>query len=129
MQSETPDRTTSELVALKLRVKELEACLGLNDRNLGSFFKLSASMTNLLGLMLSVPNVTPEMIQTRLRIASESKVAIRRLRVGLDKWAAENEQQPFIIHAKRQMGYWFDEETKKRIRAVTQGVTGVAQAA
>lgn len=117
------ERQSSTVAALQQRVRDLEACLGLNDRHLGSIFKLSSSLTNLLGLLMSVPNVTPDMISTRLRIATDPKVAIHRLRAELDDWATRNKKAPLVIHSKRSLGYWLDDDTKTRIKEVTYGVT------
>jgi hypothetical protein len=102
---------SSETAVLLKRIEELETCLGLHDQNLGVVFKLPRSLAKLLGLLLSTPNVTPEMIQDRLRIATNAKVAVHRLRAGLAAWDVE-------INSKRSLGYWIDSETKARIRGI-----------
>lgn len=101
----------AEIAALKAQIKELEDLLGLHDDNLGVVFRLPVSLTKLMGLLMSVPNVTPDMIQQRLMIATDAKVAIHRLRTHLEEWQVE-------IRSRRALGYWFDDETKKKIRAI-----------
>lgn len=102
------------IAALQARIKDLEACLGLHDNRLAAVFKLSSSMMNLLGLLMSVPNVTPEMISTRLRIATDAKVAIHRLRCALEPWDLK-------IEGKRSLGYWLTTETKEKIDTIVDG--------
>jgi hypothetical protein len=98
-----------EAEALRLRIRDLEAALGQKDEGLANTFKLAPKMTDLLGLLLSLPIVTSDQIDRRLGIASDAKVAIHRLRKELAPWS-------IAIFSKRLRGYWLDDETKAKIK-------------
>jgi len=100
------------LIALQAtRILDLEAMLGLNNPTFGTLFKLSQSQSQLFGLLMAVPNVTSEMVQQRLAIVSDTKVAMHRLRAHLELWG-------IIIQSRRTLGYWLDDETKRRVNAL-----------
>lgn len=105
-------------IALRARIQDLEAALGLNNDNLGAVFRLPAAHAKLLGLLLAVQNVTPEMVQDRLGIVTDTKVAMHRLRSYLTTWAADNQQDAFEIKSRRTLGYWLDDSTKRRMREI-----------
>lgn len=107
---------------LRARIRDLELTLGQSDDNLAVTFRLTPVLNNLLGLLLSLPNVTPEMIRQRLEIAPDAKVAIHRLRKHLEPWDV-------TIHSRRNVGYWLEPETKAKIRAMVADVIGPAAAA
>jgi len=111
-------------IGLRARIQSLELTLGITQNsNIGVIFRLPASLTKLLGLLLSAPNVTPEMV-AELGIVTNTKVAMHRLRNYLDIWSKANGQEDFDIRSRRTLGYWLDESTKKRIRGlVTSEVT------
>lgn len=98
---------------LRARIRDLELALGQSDDNLAITFRLTPVLNNLLGLLLSVPNVTPEMIRQRLEIAPDAKVAIHRLRKQLEPWLGKD-----AIESRRNVGYWLSAETKAKIRAM-----------
>jgi hypothetical protein len=98
-----------ELERLQQRVKDLEGALGQNNENLAVTFKLTPVLNNLMGLLLQLPNVTPEMIRQRLEIAPDAKVAVHRLRKHLKPYGID------IIN-RRNIGYWIEDDTKLRIR-------------
>jgi hypothetical protein len=98
-----------ELERLQQRVKDLQIALGQSNENLAVTFKLTPVLNNLMGLLLALPNVTPEMIRQRLEIAPDAKVAIHRLRKHLEPYSIE-------IKSRRNLGYWLEDETKLRIR-------------
>lgn len=100
-----------ELAALRARVRDLEAVLGQSQEGITATFRLTPVLSNLFGLLLSLPNVTSEMIRQRLEIATDAKVAIHRLRTHLKPWGIK-------VHSRRNVGYWFDDEAKKKIRAL-----------
>lgn len=115
-----------EIATLKARIHDLETALGLHEDHLGVIFKLPKSLTSLLGLLLHVPNVTPEMIQLRLMIATDAKVAMHRLRLAMQPFHAQLGLLPadHLVQSRRGLGYWLDDATKKKIRAlVTPEVT------
>jgi hypothetical protein len=71
-----------------------------------------------LGLLLSVPNVTTQMIEQQLEIANHAKVVIGRLRADLDAYCRGANTPPLVIQGKRALGYWLDKDTKDRIRLI-----------
>jgi hypothetical protein len=99
----------SEIADLKARVRELEAALGQGNKTLAAHFHLSSQNSNLLGLLVALDYVTPEVISERLQIASDAKVALHRLRRSLAEFGIS-------IRARRNVGYWLDPATKVRIR-------------
>lgn len=109
-----------ELAACKARIYDLEAALGIRQRDdIGLYFRLTVQASKLLGLLLAVPNATPEMMQQRIGVG-DTKVAISRLRSALRGHGIE-------IHNKRSLGYWLDAETKLRIKElVTPQVTSAS---
>lgn len=106
-----------EVVQLRARVRDLEAALSQNDHSLALAFNLPPRLSDLLGLLLSLPVVSSEMIRQRLEIATDAKVAIHRLRKHISPYGIE-------IMGRRGFGYWISEETKEAIRSrVTCPVT------
>lgn len=104
---------------LRARIRDLELTLGQANDNLAVTFRLTPVLNNLLGLLLSLPVVTPEMIRQRLEIAPDAKVAIHRLRQHLVPWLGED-----AIESKRNVGYWLSKETKAKIRALMADTGG-----
>ena len=96
---------------LRARIRDLEAALKQNDKSLAITFKLPPVLSNLLGLLLSVPIVTPEMVRQRLEITTDAKVAMHRLRNHLKPWDIK-------IHSRRNIGYWIEADDKHRIKAM-----------
>jgi biotin operon repressor len=94
---------------LRARIRDLELTLGQGDDNLAVTFRLTPVLNNLLGLLLSLPVVTPEMIRQRLEIAPDAKVAVHRLRKHLEPWG-------LAIESKRNVGYWLEHDAKTKIR-------------
>ena len=103
------DDDDDEKAQLRARIRDLEAALGQSNENLAVTFRLTPVLNNLLGLLLSLPNVTSEMIRQRLEIATDAKVAIHRLRRHLEPWKIE-------IKSRRSLGYWLEDEDKEKIR-------------
>lgn len=98
-----------ELERLQQRVKDLEGALGQNNELLAVTFKLTPVLNNLLGLLLALPNVTPEMIRQRLEIASDAKVGMHRLREHLKPFGIK-------IMSRRNLGYWLEDDIKIQVR-------------
>lgn len=111
--------SATEVEALKERVRELEATLGLADPTLIKF-NLSPALRKIMGLMLALPHVTPEMIEERLGIATTAKVAIHRLRHKLKPHGIE-------IKSRHCVGYWFDPDTKEKIRGLTSNSNALTE--
>lgn len=103
------DATTAQIEELEAKVRELEKVLGVKDNDLLVTFKLSPTLNAIFGLLLSQKLVTADMIERRLAIASEAKVAVHRLRYFLKPWEIS-------IESKRNLGYWLTAETKERVR-------------
>ncbi len=104
-------RDDEETVALRDRVRDLESALGQRNEALANTFKLTPKLNNLLGLLLALPIVKGDLIQQRLGIASDSKVAKHRLNQALKPYGIK-------IHSKRLVGYWISDEDKARIKAM-----------
>lgn len=107
---------------LRARIRDLETALGQNDQTLAVRFRLTPALANLFGLLLALPNVTSEMIRQRLEIATDAKVAVHRLRTHLKEWNIK-------VTSKRNLGYWFDDDTKALIRAMVTPVEVTVEAA
>lgn len=100
-----------EKVQMRNRIRDLELALGQRDEGLSATFRLTPVLNNLLGLLLSVPTVTPEMVRQRLEIAPDVKVAMWRLRDRLAEF-------DITIHNRRNVGYWLEDDDKQRIRGM-----------
>ena len=101
----------TEVEALRERVRMLEASLGLPEDTLPNRFALPPALQKILGLLMSLPTVTAEMIEERLGIATPAKVAVFRLRRKLKPYGIE-------IQSKYAVGYWLDPDTKEKVSAL-----------
>lgn len=101
------------------RIAALEAALGKNEvKQLVSTFRIPPSLANLLSMLISTPYVTTEEVEKQLGACKDLKVAICRLRKMLVSYEIE-------IKSRRFSGYWIEEATKDRIRAMlTDKVSG-----
>jgi hypothetical protein len=99
---------------LKARIRDLELALGQGNANLAVTFRLTPVLNNLMGLLVAMPVVTPEMICQRLGIAPDAKVAVFRLREHIAPWG-------LTIHSKRNVGYWIDSADKMKIKRLLAG--------
>lgn len=100
----------TQINLLKERVRSLEAALGQNNPQLHATFQLPKSLQNLLGLLIAVPNVTPDMI-VETRVASNARVAMHRLRTALKPY-------DIPIRQRRALGWWLDPATKSKIEGL-----------
>jgi hypothetical protein len=119
-------KLASELSVAVARIADLELALGLGSDNIGVAFNLPSQLSDLLGCLLSAPNVTPEMITLRLQIATDAKVVIHRLRNALKVWCDAHGIPPFEVQSRRGLGYWLDAADKEKIHAITSGVIAPA---
>lgn len=101
---------------LKARIRDLELALGQGNTNLAVTFRLTPVLNNLMGLLLALPVVTPEMIRQRLDIAPDAKVAIHRLRSHMEPFLGED-----FIKSKRNVGYWVEAVDKVKVKALLAG--------
>jgi hypothetical protein len=99
---------------LKARIRDLELALGQGNANLAITFRLTPVLNNLMGLLVAMPVVTPEMICQRLGIAPDAKVALFRLRKHIAPWE-------ITIHSKRNVGYWIDSTDKAKVKRMLAG--------
>lgn len=113
--------TSAEVDKLRLKVRDLELALGQSNDSLAATFRLTHVLNNLMGLLLALPIVTPEMIRQRLEIAPDAKVAIHRLRKHLEPWGIE-------IGSRRNVGYWLEDTTKAQIRRLITGTIAAMEA-
>lgn len=104
-------KTNNIIEDLKARVRELEGMLGQNDYDLAPVFDLPPNLCKLLGLLLRVDVVTPEMIELRLNIATDAKVAAFRLRKRMFP-------RGVYIHSQYGIGYWMTAENKARVKQI-----------
>lgn len=102
-----------ETTQLRTRIRDLELALGQRDESLAATFRLTPVLNNLMGLLMNVPVVTPEMIRQRLEIAPDAKVAAHRLRKHLEPWQIK-------IQSRRNVGYWIEDEDKLRVRELVR---------
>ena len=100
-----------EKILMRNRIRDLELVLGQHDSGLITTFKLTPVLSNFLGLLLSVPVVTPEIVRQRLEIAPDAKVAKHRLKKAM-------QQYDIKIHSRRNVGYWLEDADKARIRGL-----------
>jgi hypothetical protein len=105
------DAVEAENIKLKARIADLEAALEQCNPNLAVVFRLPTALNKLLGLLLSLPNVTSEMVLDRLGIATDAKVAMHRLRKHMAPFG-------IVIESRRNLGYWIDQDAKAKIRAM-----------
>lgn len=108
-----------EIMQLRARVADLEAALNLNNITLQSAFKLTPTMSALLGLLVSLPVVTDEIIKQRLKLAADSKVLVYRLRKALEPHEIE-------IFSRRGTGWYLNDDARAVLQAVTAEVTAEA---
>lgn len=119
MTEHTPSYEDQSRDDLLNRIAALEAALGYNDtKQLISAFRIPPTLANLLSLLISTPYVTAEEVEKKLGACKDLKVAICRLRKELAKYEIE-------IKSRRFSGYWIEDATKDRIRAMlTDKVSG-----
>lgn len=96
---------------LKARIRDLETALNQNNPYIPIVFQLSPALANLLGLLLSVPYASTEMIEHRLELADNVRMAIKRLRLKTEPFG-------IVINSRRTLGYWLDAGTKAKILSI-----------
>jgi hypothetical protein len=106
------ENNASEVELLRARVEQLEAALNQNSKQYTAAFRLTPSLGNVLGLLVALPYVDAETVQTRLELFTNLKVAICRLRKELAPHGVE-------IKSRRFSGYWLDDADKQKIKALT----------
>lgn len=99
----------SEVETLRARVATLESLLLQKNDRLQGAFKMPPMLTNLLGLLVSVPYVNTEIAEAQIGIVSNLKVTMHRLRMELKAHNIE-------VHSRKYAGYWLSDEDKARIR-------------
>ena len=97
-----------DLCAALARIQELETALGQNSDRLARTFKLSDGLNNVLGLMMSVDVVDADILQNQMKLTTDAKVCVHRLRRALLPWNVK-------INQRRGFGWWLTAESKERI--------------
>jgi hypothetical protein len=82
--------------------------VGMDEDELAATFHLTPALSNLLGLLMTVPTV---------RSRGHYKAPMFRLRKQLRGWDIK-------IRSRRYVGYWLDDEDKARIRALVKSLPG-----
>ena len=95
------------------RIQELEGLL-LDNKSVGYEhyimpFGLTQQQAKLLALLMDVPVASADIIQRKIKMSTEAKVAVHRLRNRMKLHGIE-------IKAKRYYGFWLDSEEKAKIR-------------
>ena len=108
----------ARILYLEEQLRDLQYRLRQTDQSLIATFKLPPQRMKLMGLLLTLPIVTTDIIAQRLGIDIEVRVAMNRLRNDLAKWELR-------IESRRKLGYWFTEETKARIKLLVSEANDV----
>jgi len=111
------NKKDSEITELRTRIRDLETTLGQRNKRLLATFKLTPVMNSLMGLLLELPIVSSAVIHQHMEIAANAKVAAHRLRQLLKPYDIE-------VHSRRNVGYWFSDDDKKRIRELISEEAG-----
>ncbi|MGZ3665691.1 MAG: hypothetical protein ACXVDA_14555 [Ktedonobacterales bacterium] len=98
-----------EFARLRTRVRDLEHTLNLGNKHLRQALKLPPALSDLLGLLLSLPTVSVAVIQSRLEISTDAKVTKHRLKKKLEPFG-------IVIQSAKNVGYWLDEADKVKVR-------------
>lgn len=106
---ETSAVAPSEVEVLRARVAELEGLLLQKNEPLQGFFKMPPMLTNLLGLLVTLPYVDAKIANEQAGIVSNLKVTVHRLRMEL-------KPHNIVIHSRKYAGYWLADSDKARIR-------------
>lgn len=106
---------SEEIEVLESRIRDLEALLRQNDHRTMVAYRLTPVLNNIFGLLLSQELVMPEMIEHRLELTGDAKVAMYRLRQHMKPYGVE-------IHSTRKVGYWLDPETKDKVRRTLDAI-------
>ena len=101
----------ARILYLEEKLRDLQYRLQQTDQSLIATFKLPPQRMKLMGLLLTLPIVTTEIIAQRLGIDIEVRVAMNRLRKDLNKWDLH-------VESRRKLGYWFTDDTKTKIKAL-----------
>jgi len=107
-----------KIVILQTQLRDLQYRLRQTDQRLLATFKLPPQRMKLMSLLIDLPIVTPEVIAQRLGIDIEVRVAMNRLRKDLATFGIE-------VQSRRKLGYWFTDETKARIKLMTEEINDV----
>jgi len=107
-----------KIAILQTQLHDLQYRLRQTDQSLIVTFKLPPQRMKLMGLLLTLPIVTPEVIAQRLGIDIEVRVAMNRLRKDLARFG-------IVVESRRKLGYWFTDETKNKIKAMTSACNDV----
>ncbi len=94
-----------------VRIHELEELLKVNNEKYIHPFGLTQQQSKLLALLMELSVVSGDIIHRRIRMTTEAKVAVHRLRARLDKHGIK-------IAARRYHGFWMEPEDKEKVKAI-----------
>lgn len=101
----------TEIEMLRARVVNLEAALHQKSPAMVAKLNLTPALSDLLGLLISLPFVTAHNVQDQLAIFTNLKVGICRLRKIL-------EPHGVTIQSRRFSGYWLSQKDKDYLNAL-----------
>lgn len=104
---------TTDQSALEARVQELEDLLHLDYEKYLRPFNLTQQQGKLLALLMDAPVASAETIKLRIKMDTEAKVAVHRLRARL-------EPHSINVQAKRFHGFWLEPEDKAKVAAIIE---------
>jgi len=100
---------------LEAALDNLERLLAHEQRN--NVFRLPGSLARLLALLLSAPVVDAELVNSALKLKSDAKITVQRLRAHLAPYGV-------VVRSARSAGYFLEDAMKQRVRDfITYGVT------
>jgi hypothetical protein len=100
---------TEEIARLQERIHNLETALGQHDARIELAFRLPPSLAKLLGLLVALPVVTPEIILERVQLGRDYKNSIFRIRRQMHEFGV-------VISSQPKTGYWLTPEMKTRVQ-------------
>lgn len=104
--------TTATVQDKDARIHELEGQLQAQHAGHEHYimpFGLTQQQAKLLALLMEVPVASADIIQRRVKMSTEAKVAIHRLRARMKLYDVE-------IKAKRFYGFWLEPDQKTKVK-------------
>jgi hypothetical protein len=91
-------------------IKELEGQLQVHGHEQYIMpFKLTQQQAKLLALLMEVPVASADVLSRKVKMSTEAKVAIHRLRKRMDEYG-------ITVSAKRFYGFWLEPDQKAKVR-------------
>jgi hypothetical protein len=91
-------------------IKELEGQLQIHGHEQYIMpFKLTQQQAKLLALLMEVPVASADVLSRKVKMSTEAKVAVHRLRKRMDEYGVK-------VSAKRFYGFWLEPDQKAKVR-------------